>query len=31
MLILGSFNSTANKDNYDVKNMDKWGCNYLIL
>ena len=30
-VILGFSNSAANKDNfYDVKNMDKWGYNYLI-
>ena len=29
MPILGSSNSTANKDN-DVENMDKWGYNRLI-
>ena len=28
MLILTSSNSAANK--YNVKNMDKWGYNYLI-
>ena len=29
MPILGSFNSTANKDMM-LKNVDKWGCSYLI-
>ena len=29
MPILGSSISAANEDN-DVKNMDKWGYNYLI-
>ena len=29
MAILGSTNSAANK-RYDVKNMDKWGYNYLM-
>ena len=30
MPIFESSNSAANKDNYDVKNLDKWGYNYLI-
>ena len=30
MPILGSSNSAANKDNYDVKKTDKWGYNFLI-
>ena len=30
MPTLGSFNSAANKDLYDVKNIDKWGYNFLI-
>ena len=30
MPFLGSSNSAGNKDNYDVKNMDKRGHNYLI-
>ena len=30
MPILGSLNLAANKDNYDVKNMDKWGYIYMI-
>ena len=29
MPILGSSNSAANEDNYDVKNMYKWVYNYL--
>ena len=30
MPVLDSSNSAANKDNYNVKNMDKWGYIYLI-
>ena len=30
MSILRPSNSAANKDNYDIKNMDKWGYSYLI-
>ena len=30
MPILGSSNSAAKKKRYDVKNIDKWGCTFLI-